>query len=73
MSEKKEKGLNYYRQSKGYGYTPPLSHPIKDKRIYNFTQKELIDYIIKCMSTVKTSVDEKDRNEVEEFVKNKTF
>ena len=54
MSEKKEKGLNYYRQSKGYGYTPPLSHPVKDKRNYNFTQKELIEYIIKCMSTIKT-------------------
>ena len=41
----KEKGLNYYRQSKGFGYTPPKSHKTTPDTKYTFSKKGLIDLL----------------------------
>ena len=38
----KEKGLNYYRQTKGFGYRQPTSHLITDETEYTFSKKGLV-------------------------------
>ena len=38
----KEKGLNYYRQTKGFGYKQPASHLITDETEYTFSKKGLV-------------------------------
>ena len=41
----KEKGLNYYRQTKGFGYKQPISHTTTEKTEYTFSKKGLVDLL----------------------------
>lgn len=41
----KEKGLNYYRQTKGFGYKQPISHKITEETKYTFSKKGLVDLL----------------------------
>ena len=70
MSKNKEKGLNYYRQSKGFGYKQPQSHNDYEFVTHRFTEKRLLLYIKECMERVNGGVDEIDYTIIEDFVKN---
>ena len=66
----KQRTLEELRQSKGYGYRPPVSHNDYEFVTHRFTESKLIEYITECVEIVKMQVDEKDIKEIENFVKN---
>tara|TARA_B100001287_G_scaffold276368_1_gene286940 strand:- start:1742 stop:1957 length:216 start_codon:yes stop_codon:yes gene_type:complete len=66
----KQRTLEELRQSKGYGYRPPVSHSDYEFVTHRFTESKLIEYITECVEIVKMQVDEEDIKEIENFVKN---
>tara|TARA_B100000282_G_C31460364_1_gene366566 strand:+ start:293 stop:508 length:216 start_codon:yes stop_codon:yes gene_type:complete len=66
----KQRTLEELRQSKGYGYRPPVSHNDYEFVTHRFTESKLIKYITECVEIVKMQVDEEDIKEIENFVKN---
>ena len=66
----KNRTLEELRQSKGYGYRPPVSHNDYEFVTHRFTESKLIEYITECVEIVKMQVDEEDIKEIENFVKN---
>tara|TARA_R100001509_G_scaffold109471_1_gene65283 strand:+ start:1286 stop:1501 length:216 start_codon:yes stop_codon:yes gene_type:complete len=66
----KQRTLEELRQSKGYGYRPPVSHNDYEFVTHRFTESKLIEYITECVEIVKMQVDEEDIKEIENFVKN---
>ena len=66
----KQRTLEELRQSKGYGYRPPVSHNDYEFVTHRFTESKLIEYIKECIGRVKGGVDEIDTKIIEDFVKN---
>ena len=66
----KQRTLEELRQSKGYGYRPPVSHNDYEFVTHRFTESKLIQYIKECIGRVKGGVDEIDTKIIEDFVKN---
>ena len=65
----KQRTLEELRQSKGYGYRPPVSHNDYEFVTHRFTESKLIEYIKECVGRVQGGVDEIDAKIIEDFVK----
>tara|TARA_B100001057_G_C22354084_1_gene758207 strand:- start:19 stop:234 length:216 start_codon:yes stop_codon:yes gene_type:complete len=66
----KQRTLEELRQSKGYGYRPPVSHNDYEFVTHRFTESKLIEYVKECVGRVQGGVDEIDSKIIEDFVKN---
>lgn len=71
MSKVEKKDINYFRQSKGYGYRQPVSHSDYEFITHRFTENNLMEYIKECICKVNGDIDEIDEKIIEDFVKNK--
>ena len=65
----KQRTLEELRQSKGYGYRPPVSHNDYEFVTHRFTESKLIEYVKECVGRVQGGVDEIDSKIIEDFVK----
>tara|TARA_B100000575_G_C23081250_1_gene622983 strand:- start:1105 stop:1326 length:222 start_codon:yes stop_codon:yes gene_type:complete len=68
----KQRTLEELRQSKGYGYRPPVSHNDYEFVTHRFTESKLITYIEECMIEVlsRDSMLKTDFTKIKDFVKN---